>query len=122
VDGNSSSLTGNKIFEESHALITNIRSILTTNTTGWKKQETREYLLVYPLIVINFYFYLFSSLIIAATKLRNLNRQSNFHNKNCSEKLTETRQKVEAHYLSLQNIKNEIAHLKKNIDACLEFQ
>uniref|UniRef100_A0A915CWN2 THO complex subunit 5 n=1 Tax=Ditylenchus dipsaci TaxID=166011 RepID=A0A915CWN2_9BILA len=41
-----------------------------------------------------------------------------------SEDLTDSgaRQKVEGHFLQLQNFKSEVGHLRKAIDACLEFQ
>ncbi|KAF7637764.1 hypothetical protein Mgra_00002738 [Meloidogyne graminicola] len=63
-----------------------------------------------------------SSALILAVKLRNLNRLFSFRNRQENLKLGEVRQKVEEHYLSLQNVTNEITHMKKNIENCLEFR
>lgn len=54
--------------------------------------------------------------------LRRLNRLSNFRNRLLRERFNSSRGKVEAHFLQLQNLKSEIAHIQKTIDACLEFQ
>ncbi|CAK5081234.1 unnamed protein product [Meloidogyne enterolobii] len=63
-----------------------------------------------------------SSALILAVKLRNINRLFTFRNKQANTKLAEVRQKVEDHYLSLQNVSSEIAHMKKNIETCLDFR
>ncbi|KAI1696581.1 fms-interacting protein domain-containing protein [Ditylenchus destructor] len=62
------------------------------------------------------------SLMVKAIRLRNLNRLSNFRNKILRERLATARQKAEGHFLQLQNFKSEIGHLRKAIEACLEFQ
>uniref|UniRef100_A0A915P8N1 Uncharacterized protein n=1 Tax=Meloidogyne floridensis TaxID=298350 RepID=A0A915P8N1_9BILA len=63
-----------------------------------------------------------SSALILAVKLRNMNRLFTFRNKQANTKLAEVRQKVEDHYLSLQNVSSEISHMKKNIETCLDFR
>uniref|UniRef100_A0A1I8B3E4 t-SNARE coiled-coil homology domain-containing protein n=1 Tax=Meloidogyne hapla TaxID=6305 RepID=A0A1I8B3E4_MELHA len=63
-----------------------------------------------------------NSALILAVKLRNLNRLFTFRNKQANTKLSDVRQKVEDHYLSLQNVSSEIAHMKKNIENCLDFR
>lgn len=100
----SSHVDRNKIESDLSLLVGNIRNSLKNNTAGLKKTEIRD------------------SLLLNAARLRRLNRHSNFRNRVEYSNLNDVRQKVEAHHLSLQNVTNEIAHLRKNIEACLEFQ
>jgi hypothetical protein len=59
--------------------------------------------------------------LVPAVKLRRLNRLSNFQIRLMNEKLAQAQSQVDARHLSLQNIVSETAHLRKQIDACLEF-
>lgn len=105
-------------------IINEIRSLSASSTNNDKQAphskanlDRRFYYFITENRILNF-----SSALILAVKLRNLNRLFSFRNRQENLKLGEVRQKVEEHYLSLQNVTNEITHMKKNIENCLEFR
>uniref|UniRef100_A0A914C0S5 THO complex subunit 5 n=1 Tax=Acrobeloides nanus TaxID=290746 RepID=A0A914C0S5_9BILA len=100
-------LTDEKIHSDLASFTNSIRSTITnnlSNTDIWTNDEFRHLLL------------------LQTAKLRRLNKLSNFRNKLYQDRLGDARKKVEQHYLFLQNLKSEIAHLQKAIETCLEFR
>ena len=102
-----SQLTNSKIESELNELNDFIRTQISrfeSDPEAWKNRQLRD------------------TILIKAIRLRRLNRLSNFRNKLLRERLATTRNKVEGHFLQLQNLKSEIGHLRKAIESCLEFQ
>jgi len=116
-------LDTDKICEDVRKILVEIRSNLNSNQdkhpTHSKSSHERRFKCFLNLFYISL---IFSSALILAVKLRNMNRLFTFRNKHANTKLAEVRQKVEDHYLSLQNVSSEIAHMKKNIETCLDFR
>ncbi|KAL3083226.1 hypothetical protein niasHS_011028 [Heterodera schachtii] len=103
-DAASKGLTPENALKESAVQIASIRSSLASHSATVKKHELKD------------------NLLINAMKLRRLNRYFNFRNNFARDRLSEARRKVEENHLSLQNLTNEITHLRKNMDVCMEFQ